>query len=614
MCSVVGYVGKNYSRSFVIEGLTRLEYRGYDSAGFVCLHPVDNRLIYTKTLGGVANLVNNFEHSPIDGFLGMGHTRWSTHGITSIENSHPQFDCNKRIAVVHNGILENYAELKKELIKAGHNFYSQTDTEVIAHMLELLLPSYKNLEDAISNLVNKLEGAYAFACISEHYPDTMIIARKRSPLCIGYGDDEMFIASDLLAFAGRTNKVLFLREGSFALVKKDRIELFDFNGNSLPLDFQIVDVQWSIDEKQGYKHFMLKEIYEQKKVIQSTVYNYKKTFNTVWNQMGLNSQNIFQLESMHLLGCGTSWHAAQISRFFFEKIAALPVRVHLASEVRHCPFFSEKNSFILAISQSGETADTLEAVRFLNAQNMHTIALTNVVSSTLVRETKGYLQTYAGPEIAVASTKSFTAQLAVLYLLAHKIAVQKGIIDKFKLELAYEQLLMVAEILESAIENYKQDIIEKWAPFYSRFEKIFFIGRYISYPFSLEAALKLKEIAYIFTASCPAGELKHGSLALVDSNIPVFLFSTMDPIVYKKLVSNAQEIKARSGHLVVFAFENQQELINLADLSFILPQVKPLLDPLAMTGLMQFFVYQIAKVLARPIDKPRNLAKSVTVE
>lgn len=614
MCSVVGYVGKNFSRAFVMEGLTRLEYRGYDSAGFACLHPQDHRVIYTKSQGGVSNLLKNFEKSPIDGHVGMGHTRWSTHGVVSTENAHPHFDCFKTISIVHNGIIENYHDLKQGLQEAGHVFQSQTDTETIAHLFESLLAKHKNLKTAVVEMVGSLEGAYAFAILMAAYPDTMLIARKRSPLCIGSGDDEMFIASDLLAFAGKTNKMLFLPDESFAFVKKNSVELFDFKGNPLPLHYQIVDIPWSSDMKQGYEHFMLKEIYEQKKIIQDTVFKYQNQSDSIATLMNLTQQQIKELQRIQIIGCGTSWHAARVAQFFFESIAHVKTEVFLASEMRYKTFFPEKNSFALAISQSGETADTLETVRFLNDAGVHTIALVNVRSSTLVRETKGYLPTYAGPEVSVASTKAFSAQVAALYWLAHRIALEKGLIKAKDLKSAEDELLIVAEVLENSIEHYKRDIVQKLAPYYAQFKHALFLGRHISYPFAQEASLKLKEISYIFTDCYPAAELKHGPLALVDAQMPVFIFSVLDPVIYQKLLSNVQEVKARFGHVIAFAFEGQDELIEIADYAFVIPRVKPLLAPLAMTGLMQFFVYHIAKVLDRPIDKPRNLAKSLTVE
>jgi len=614
MCSVVGYIGKNYSKDFILEGLSRLEYRGYDSAGFACLSPSDNRLIYLKAEGQLHNLVKKFDTSPIDGFLGIGHTRWSTHGIVSQENAHPQFDCHKKLSIVHNGIIENHSTLRNELVDAGHEFHSQTDTEIIAHLFEAHLQSHKTFKGAVVDLVNRLEGAYAFICIMEEYPEQIVLVRKRSPLCIGIGDNEMFVASDLLAFAGKTKKVLFLPDASFALVKKNMIELYDFDGKPLPMNIQHIDVDWSAHEKQGHAHFMLKEIYEQKYVIYNSIAFLRSNSSRILSYMGLTNEFVKQLQAIHLVACGTSWHAARIAQFFFESICKIPTRVHLASEFRYMPFFKTPNSVFLAISQSGETADTLESVRMINSLKVPTVAVTNVSSSSMVREADGFLLTHAGPEVAVASTKAFTAQVTALYWLAHRFALERGLITPEKMAVAEEDLLVIAEVLENGIENYKLQIVQKLAKQYAQYKRFIFLGRHITYPFALEAALKLKEISYIFAHAYPAGELKHGPLALIDKDTPVFLFSHLDPLIYQKLLSNAQEVKARGGHLVVFAFEGQEELIKLGDLVFTFPKVNPLLGPIAMTGLMQFFVYQIAKVLDLPIDKPRNLAKSVTVE
>ncbi len=614
MCSVVGYVGKNYSRSFVMKGLARLEYRGYDSAGFACLHPGDNRVMYTKAKGGVSNLLKNFETSPIDGHIGLGHTRWSTHGGATTENAHPHFDCERNISIVHNGIIENHRDLRATLEQEGHTFHSETDTEIIAHLLESLLTRHDNPKNALIELVNTLEGAYAFAIIMSSNPESMIVARKRSPLCVGSGEGEMFVASDLLAFADRTSNVLFLPDECFAFVKKDSVELFDFTGNKLSANFQIVEVPQVDDLKNGYEHYMLKEIYDQKKVIKDTVRNYRAQAADIWKQMGLSAPQVKCLQQISLIGCGTSWHAGLVAQFFFESLAGIKVNVGLASEMRYKTFFPDPYSIAIAISQSGETADTLEALRFVKNQKMHTVALVNVSSSTMVRQTDGYLPLYAGPEVAVASTKAFTAQVAALYWLANAMAYERGKIDKLALKTAEDELLVVAEILENSIEQYKKEITETLAAQYAQYSNALFIGRHISYPFAQEASLKLKEISYIFTDSYPSGELKHGPLALVDESMPVFIFSVLDKELYHKLLTNAQEVKARKGHIIVFAFEGQKELIELADTVFIIPEVNPLLGPLAMTGLMQFFVYSIAKELGKPIDKPRNLAKSVTVE
>ncbi|HVW98826.1 MAG TPA: glutamine--fructose-6-phosphate transaminase (isomerizing) [Candidatus Babeliaceae bacterium] len=614
MCTVVGYVGKSYCRSYVVEALSRLEYRGYDSAGFACLQPDANRLLYLKGAGSVDALAKKFESTVIDGYIGIGHTRWSTHGVVSDDNSHPHFDCTKSISIVHNGIIENFHELKKELEATGHIFYSQTDTETVAHLLESLMLTHQTFKAAIVDLVHYLQGAYAFVCLMQQFPDTMLIIRKRSPLCIGIGDDEMFIASDPLAFAGKTAKVLFLPDESFAFVKKDRIELYDFSGKPLPLMAQEITYSWSDEGKNGYEHFMLKEIYEQKKVIYDTVYAMRALSSRLSDNIGVSPEFLSKLNSILLIGCGSSWNAARIAQFFFEKVTLLPTTVGLGSEFRYAPFFPETQELAIAISQSGETADTLESVRLLNSCNISTVALTNVASSTLVRECSGFLLTQAGPELAVASTKAFSAQLSVLFWLAHWLAYHKGYISSQQLEAAEDDLLVAAEVLESAIENYKWVITNTLAPYYAQFKHLIFIGRHTSYSFALEAALKFKEIAYIFVDCFPAGELKHGTIALLDAQTPVFLFSSPEPLLYQKILSNAQEVKARSGHLLVFAFENQKELIALADQAFVFPMVNPLLAPLAMVGLMQFFGYHIAKVLNRSIDKPRNLAKSVTVE
>jgi glucosamine--fructose-6-phosphate aminotransferase (isomerizing) len=614
MCSVIGYVGHNSSKKFVLEGLGRLEYRGYDSAGFACVDTAQSQVLFAKAIGNLDNLEKQFVARPIDGSLGIGHTRWSTHGKPTLENAHPQFDCFQTIALVHNGIIENHHELRIQLEQTGHTFCSQTDTETIAHLLETVMVAHQTCKAALVDVVKYLQGAYAFLAICQEYPEVLIAVRKRSPLCIGIGDGQMFAASDVLAFADKTKKVLFLPDESFALIRKDRIELYDFSGKPLPLAVQMVDVVSSDMQKQGYEHYMLKEIYEQKDAIYSTVTFLESMGSLVWDHLSLDKQHIDQLNSIDLIACGTSWHASRIAQFFFEEIAGIPTRVHLASEFRYMHFFANPKSIYLFVSQSGETADTLEALSLVNNAGLSTVALTNVASSTMVREAQGFLLTQAGREISVASTKAFTTQIIALYWFAHRIAVERGIINENGLEAAYNDILVAAEVLENTIQNYKNEIIQKLAPLYSSYKKAIFLGRHISYPLALEAALKLKEISYIFAQAYPAGELKHGPLALIDAETPVFLFSHQNPIMYQKLVANAQEIKARNGHLVVFAFDGQQELINLANYAFVIPCIKPLLGPIAMTGLMQFFIYQIAKELGRPIDKPRNLAKSVTVE
>lgn len=605
MCSVVGFIGSKNSQSQVLEGLLRLEYRGYDSAGFACVDQQTGHIACVKTPGSVAQLQEQLLQTPIDGHIGIGHTRWSTHGVASEQNAHPHVDCRKQISLVHNGIIENYYELREQLALQGHLFVSQTDSEVIAHLFESLIIQTADIYQATMQLVHVLRGAYACVVFDQNFPDTLVAIRRRSPLCIGKGAAGFFVASDELAFAGKVDQVLFMPDESFALVTRQGIQLYNFLGKQLTDTFQPASSTWHLDDKQGYAHYMLKEIYEQKRVI----YDIVKYVRLVSLPSSLAS-----LSRVYLLGCGTSLHAGRIGQFFFEAIAQVPTMPVLASEFRYMPLFSSPESICFALSQSGETADTLEAVRGLIQKQIPVVAITNVPTSSLARESGSAIEMKAGPEIAVASTKAFTAQVAVLYWLAHYIAYTKGLIAETDVKRAENELLICAELLENSIERYKNIITELLAAQYSVYKHFIFLGRHVSSPFAAEAALKLKEISYLFVDCYPAGELKHGSIALIDAHTPVFIFSVLDREIYQKLVANAQEVKARSGHLVVFAFEGQEELIRLADTVFIFPQVAPLLAPLVMTGVMQFFAYQIALLLGRSIDKPRNLAKSVTVE
>lgn len=615
MCSVFGYIGKQYSRQIVLQGLARLEYRGYDAAGFACLtdEPV-TQLVCVKAEGHLQNLHKKIEIDPIDGKIGIGHTRWATHGGFSLANAHPHFDCNKTIALIHNGIIENHASLKEQLSTNAHSFHSTTDSEIVAHLLENELAMHGFCPKTLASVFSKLEGTFAIVALLKEYPGQLIVARKKSPLCIGLGDGEYFVSSDPLAFADKTNYVTFLPDESFALLSVNGVSLFDFSQQELPFEFKMVKVDDQKLDKAGHEHFMLKEIYEQKKVINDTLAYLNNLHEDLWQQLGITAEYARSLKSINLIGCGTSLLASRIAQFFFESITKLPVQIHLASEFKYGSFFPQDNSVYIAISQSGETADTLEALRLVLSSDVPTICISNVASSSLVRESDGYLLTKAGVEVAVASTKAFSTQVTALYWLANKIALHQGTITEQEMSAAIESIKHAADVLESTLEKYTSVIINVLAPYYARYGRFIFLGRHITYPFAMESALKLQELSYVFALSYPAGELKHGPLALIDSQTPVIIFSHQDPIIYQKLVSNAQEIKARNGHLFVFAFEGQDELINLADNVIIIPKVGALLEPLAMTGVMQFFVYHIAKILDRPIDKPRNLAKSVTVE
>lgn len=612
-CSIVGYIGQTLCKAFIEQGLARLEYRGYDSAGFACLDE-QNDLVVLKAEGMLEKLKEKLKKDPRNGYIGIGHTRWATHGPATETNAHPHLDSSGNIAVVHNGIIDNFFQIRHDLQLQGHTFLSSTDTEVIPHLLESNLNKYGTLEQAMMDTVNTLKGSFAFLGIMTDRPDVMVAARKSSPLAIGIGKEEMFIASDFLAFAGKTTQVMFMPHESFAIITKNEIALYSFDGTPLPINIKTVDVPASAYEKFGHEHFMIKEIYEQRKVIHAAVIYYKSLGQDVWKSLGVTPEYMRNLKSIHMFGCGTSWHAARIAQFFFEIIAGIPASTHLASEFRYMPFFKPEQSLFIAISQSGETADTLEALRMIKLVNIPVTTLTNVPTSSMSRESCGHLPLKAGPEIAVASTKAFTTQITALYWLAHYLALEKGVITQEQMDQAEQNLLYAADMLEAVIDTYRIPIIQTLAKKYSKATRFMYLGRHIGYPFAMEGALKLKEISYIFAQGYPAGELKHGSIALVDTQTPTMLFSHQDPVIYQKLVANAQEVKARKGHIIAFVFEGQEELLKIADQSFIIPRVAPLLEPLVMSGLMQFFAYQVAKELGHDIDKPRNLAKAVTVE
>lgn len=614
MCGIVGYIGKRQAQAIVLSGLRRLEYRGYDSAGFACIEETTGKLCWTKAAGPLSKLEERLVQDSFKGHIGMGHTRWATHGVPTEVNAHPHFNPDKTIAVIHNGIVENFAEQKKRLQALGYSFYSDTDTEVIACLFDELLKSGLDARTALFRLARTIEGAFACVLIAEQFPNELFLLRKRSPLCIGFGDGENFVASDPAAFCDQISQVLFMPDATCALVSATDVALFDFAGNPVSGTPQPFDLRWCDVAQGNFAHFMLKEMFEQKRVIQDTVSYCKNITDAEWKRSGFSIRSGYEPEQLHFVACGTSAHAAEIAACFFEDRCLIPTAVSLASEFRYQRFFPCIGDVYCFLSQSGETADTLEALRLVRAYGMHTTSIVNVPMSSMVRETDGVLFTQAQREVAVASTKSFTAQLALLFWIAHKVALEQGHISPEALAHAENELLVVAEVLEDTMRRYEAALETTIAKRYAAYEKFIFLGRSLSYPFAQEAALKLKEIAYLFVDCYPAGELKHGPIALVEPSVPVFIFSLLDDTVYPKLVSNAQEVKARSGHLVVFCCEGQDELIALADEVFIFPRVHPLLVPLAMTGVMQLFVYHVARVLGRPIDKPRNLAKSVTVE
>ncbi len=615
MCGIIAYVGDRLCKNIILEGLARLEYRGYDSAGFVCIDAKHNHFSSHKEAGGLGPIKRLANAIDFDGHIGMGHTRWATHGVVDLKNAHPHFNCNKSLAVVHNGIIEGHETLRSKVLAGGHTLNSTTDTELVVHLFNDEIEELSNLRAAALALVKQIGGAYAFVFIHEQTPDTLIVIRHRSPLVIGHGINEMFVGSDFIAFADKTSQFTFMPDDSIALIKKDRIELFDFNGNDIAYTTQTIDTSKVDLEKNAFEQDMLKEIYEQKRAITRTIAFCKilgsqsasehhalghisSEYNdSIWRQLGLSKGQVRNLESINLVSVGTSWHAARIAQLFFEILCKIPTRVYIASEFRYMPLFTDKRSLYIMISQSGETTDTLEALRLVNSCELPTVAITNVASSSMVREASGFLPIQAGPEVAIASTKGFSTQIAVLFWLANRMALERNMISADEMRSAEEDLFVAAEVLEAAIEMYKFKVIQELAPRYAKYNQFILLGRHISYPFAQEAAMKLKSPTNIFSQCLPAGELKHVPPGFINTQTPIMIFSVLDDLVYHALIANAHEVKSMGAPLIVFAFEGQDELIKLADTAFILPPVTPLLAPLAMTGIMQFFVYQIVRLL-----------------
>ncbi|MGA9530901.1 MAG: glutamine--fructose-6-phosphate transaminase (isomerizing) [Candidatus Babeliales bacterium] len=613
MCSVVGYVGKGAGDAFIFEALSRLEYRGYDSVGFCFFDPSNERLIWRKQKGEVHRLSRPEAEKGLH--CGIGHTRWATHGEANDRNAHPHFDCTQSIALVHNGIIENSSYHKQRLEQSGHFFTSETDTEVVAHMLEVQLHEEQPIISAVSSVLMQLEGSYACLCMVRFFPTMLIAFRDRSPLCIGRGGNQCFVASDPLAFSEDVEELFFLPDKSFALVTIDTVELFSFQGVPVSFVWKTHRVQWTAHYKKEYDHYMLKEIYEQPSVLMNTFHSIKQQVPLVLKKLDLGNAQLARMKAIHIIGCGSSFYAASLAYFYMEQCAGIPTYVHLASEFRYANFLGHDATVLyLLISQSGETADTLEVAHMIHRWGGTTIALTNVPSSTLVRESKGSFVTQSGYEVSVASTKAFTSQLLTLYWFAQYLAYRRGKITIEDLAGVEKQLGEAVSYLLHSLHKYEGAIKQDCSVRYARYDHMMILGRHSSYILAQEAALKLKEVGYIWAQSYPAGELKHGPLALVDHSMMTFMFSHDDPLIYTKLCGNAHEVKARQGYLVVYAFEDQQELIRCADEAFVFPRCAPLLGPLVMSGVMQLLTYYVALARGCSIDRPRNLAKTVTVE
>src|SRR6266699_684151 len=624
MCGIVGYVGKKRVVPVIIDGLRRLEYRGYDSAG-IAVAGNGEGLQIRRAEGKLRNLEEVIRVEPLSGDYGIGHTRWATHGRPTEENAHPHRDCTGKIVVVHNGIIENYLSLKKKLAEDGHRFTTETDTEIIAHMIEKYYYQTGNghrpsLEDAVRKTVVQLTGVFALAVICVDEANKIVAARNGPPAVIGLGKDEYFVASDVPAILYHTRDLFFLADGDLAVITPDGVRLTDFNGQ--PIVRQVQHVTWDpiMAEKGGFKHFMLKEIYEQPRAVRDTTLGRisQETGHVFLDEMEITETEFKAAKKINIAACGTSWHAAQAGKFMIERMARLPVEVDYASEWRYRDPIVPADTITLLISQSGETADTIAAQREAKARGSKTLAICNVVGSMITREAAGTIYTHAGPEIGVASTKAFTAQLTALYLFALYLGQVRGTISPEQAKDAVQELTRIPGKLEHLLTH--EEDCEDLAKQYVRSQDFLFLGRGIHYPIALEGALKLKEISYIHAEGYPAGEMKHGPNALIDENLPVVVLATRDEsdpgamTRYEKSVSNIKEVKARDGIVISVVTSDDQLARQASDHIIELPPAPELLAPLLEIIPLQLLAYHIAVRRGCDVDQPRNLAKSVTVE
>ncbi len=609
MCGIIGYIGNQNVVPILIEGLKRLEYRGYDSAGIAFIQ--DGKIEVRRCVGKLINLEMALSGQKLYSIIGIGHTRWATHGRPSEENAHPHRVGN--IVVVHNGIIENYTQLKKELVSEGCHFSSETDTEVIAHLLDRQVKKGLSLVQAVQESVREIKGAYAIAAFRQEEPELLVGARNGCPLVAGLSQGGAFLASDIPAILSHTRDVIFLDDREIITLTPEGIQIMDIDGN--PVEKELSRVMWNpvMAEKGGYKHFMLKEIYEQPRAITDTIRGRVShdTGNVYLDEIGMSSDDIKKLSRIYIVACGTSWHAALTGKFMIEEMARIPVEVDVASEFRYRNPIIDENCLLIAITQSGETADTLAAIREARGKKGKAFAICNVVGSTAARESDGVIYTHAGPEIGVAATKTFTAQLVAMYLLALYLGRAKGTVSQDDGVRRLDLLSQLPNLAEKLLE--KNDLIEEIAREYFNYKDFLYLGRGPDYPIALEGALKLKEISYIHAEGYPAGEMKHGPIALIDDQMPLIVLISRNS-VYDKVLSNIMEVKARGGKVIAFATDGDQDISGRVDHVFYLPEFDHLLMPVLLAIPLQLFAYHIAVIRGCDVDQPRNLAKSVTVE
>ncbi len=609
MCGIVGYVGPSDAGEVLLEGLRRLEYRGYDSAGIAVIR--GNGLEIRRSVGKIMALEEVMRRSPPGGNTGVGHTRWATHGKPSEENAHPHRDCTGKLVVVHNGIIENYRNLRKSLAQSGHTLASETDTEVIAHLVENHFNG--DLVEAVRKAVDQIEGVYALAVMHADVPDTIVAARSGPPLVIGLGEGEMFVASDIPAVLHHTRRFLYLADNQMARVTRDGAVVTDLEGAEVNLE--PVTVPWDpiLAEKGGYKHFMLKEIHEQPEALADTMRGrfFEEGGTIALDEIAVDDALLQSLQRCVLVACGTSWHAGLVGQFLLEELARIPTTVDYGSEFRYRNPIVGTGTLAVAISQSGETADTLAAVRECRDKGAFILSICNVVGSMITRESDGVLYTHAGPEIGVASTKAFTTQIVCLLLLAVYLGRRRGVLSRERAQKLLDLLYALPHQVETILAQEK--LIEDLAGIYYQHSDFLYLGRGIHYPIALEGALKLKEISYIHAEGYPAGEMKHGPIALIDENMPVLFLATRDS-VYEKVLGNMEEVKARGGMVIAVADHDDEELQEKANHLIRIPTTDPLLTPILATVPLQLLAYHVAVLKGTDVDQPRNLAKSVTVE
>jgi len=606
MCGIVGYSGGQKAADILINGLKRLEYRGYDSSGLALLENGNIEII--RSVGKLKGLVDAMVGRTLAGHTGIGHTRWATHGRPTEANAHPHKEGT--VAVVHNGIIENYLALKKELISGGAVFKSETDTEVLAHLINREIKSGLDLTSAVRAALRHVNGTYAMAAICESEPDTVVGARMECPMIVGLGEGEAIISSDIPAVLDVTRNAIFLEDGEVVVLKNGEVEISDLEGNKL--DKKAVHIDWSpvMAEKGGYRHFMLKEIFEQPGAITDT---FRGSISEETGEVFLEGLDIDVkgLRKIYILACGTSWHAALVGKFLIEKYAAIPVEVDLASEFRYRDPLAGDRDLVIAISQSGETADTIAAVREAKKKGSTVISICNVMESSLTREAMWSFMTHAGPEIGVASTKAFTTQLTALLLIAIHLGRRSGRLETDEAIELLQELVRLPGKIEKVLS--RECEIEVIAKRYFHYSDFIFIGRGINYPIALEGALKLKEISYIHAEGYPAGEMKHGPIALIDEDMPIVALAPADSS-YAKMLGNMEEVKARGGKIIAIVTESDASAAGMVDDIFTVPAVAPALEPILLSIPLQLLAYHVAVLKGTDVDQPRNLAKSVTVE